>query len=138
MAIKFLNVHLNKLWKQQPEAKSWTNTCKGVHSEIKLLAYNIKPTTLLKVNSRTAQYKHTALDEARLKFGMKVPWHVFFRFYPAARVKIANFAVWCPYNETISRYKLRELYKDFGSVFTVANVPFWWNLIRKAFLLHSK
>ena len=77
---------------------------------------------------------------------MKRDWHLpwrylemcSFRFYPAARVKIANFAVWCPYNESISVYKLRELPKNFGSVFTVAKAPLCWNLIRKAFLLHSK
>ena len=47
-----------------------------------------------------------------------------FRFYPAAKVKIANFVVWCPYNEPVPWSKLRELYKDFGSVFTVAKAPF--------------
>ena len=61
-----------------------------------------------------------------------------FRFYPATRIKIATFVVWCPYNEPISWSKLRELYEDFGSVFTVGNAPFCWKLIRKAFLLHSK
>ena len=47
-----------------------------------------------------------------------------FRFYPVARVKMPIFAVWCPYNEPISGSKLRELYKHFGSVFTVAKTPF--------------
>ena len=47
-----------------------------------------------------------------------------FRFYPAARVKMANFAVWCPCNEPISGSKLREVYKDFGSVFTEAKAQF--------------
>ena len=37
---------------------------------------------------------------------------------------MANFVVWCPYNESISGSKLRELYKEFGSVFTVAKDPF--------------
>lgn len=35
-------------------------------------------------------------------------------------------------------YKLRELYKDVGRIFTVAKPPFCWNFIRKAFLSHSK
>ena len=48
-----------------------------------------------------------------------------FRFFPAARVKIANFAVWCLYNEPTSGFKFRELYKDFDRVFTVAKVPFF-------------
>ena len=61
-----------------------------------------------------------------------------FRFYPVASVKKANFAVWFPCKEPVSGPKLRQLYKDFGSIFTVAKVPFCWNLIRKAFLLHSK
>ena len=61
-----------------------------------------------------------------------------FRFYLVASVKIANFAVWCPYNEPVSGSKLRQLYKDFGKIFTVAKASFCWNLIRKAFLVHSK
>ena len=73
-----------------------------------------------------------------MKRGWNLAWRYLdmcsFRFCLAARVKIANLAVWCPYNESISDFKLRELYK----VFTVAKNPFCWNLIGQASLLHSR
>ena len=47
---------------------------------------------------------------------------------------VLGFAMWRSYNEPISGSKLRELY----SVFTAAKAQFCWDLIRQAFLLHSK
>ena len=60
--------------------------------------------------SRTAWYSSTL---HLMRRGWDLSWRYLdicsFRFDPAAKgVKIANFAVWCPYNE------LRELYKNFG------------------------
>ena len=73
-----------------------------------------------------------------MKRGWNLAWRYLdmcsFRFCLAARVKIANLVIWCPYNEPISGFKLRELYK----VFTAAKDPFCWNLIVQASLLHSK
>ena len=38
-----------------------------------------------------------------------------FRFCPAARVEIANFAVWCPYNEPILKSNLKIILLKFDS-----------------------
>lgn len=72
--------------------------------------------------TRMAKCKYTALDEERLWFGMKYLDTCSFRCYPAT-----NCAVWCLHNEPKLGYKLRELYKDFGSVLTVAKAPFCWS-----------